>query len=71
MNIKGRVSIFIVHTSVESSEGDRSESYELYLQLKEPTDWVRGRNVVLRDFNAQASRNRDRHCPRLGKYGVG
>ena len=70
MTKKFRVSVIVVYAPVEPTDGDTSD---FYLQLQEQIDRVPGRNMVflLRDFNAQVGRNRDRWYPSLGNFGVG
>ena len=69
---KFRLSVIVVYAPVEPTDGDTSDSDEFYLQLREQTDRVPGRNMVflLRDFKAQIGRNRDRWYPSLGKFGI-
>ena len=73
MTNKFRVSVIVVYAPVEPTDGETSDSDEFYLQLQEQIDRVPGRNMVflLRDFNAQVGRNRDRWYPSLGKFGAG
>ena len=70
---KCRISAIVAYSPVELTDGDTSDSDELYLQLEEQINWVPRRNIVflLEDFSAQAGRNRDRRYPSLGKFGVG
>ena len=72
MTKKFRVSVIVVYAPVEPTDGDNSDSDEFCLQLQEQIDRVPGGNMVflLRDFNAQVGRNRDRRYPSLGKFGM-
>jgi hypothetical protein len=55
MTKKFSVSVIVVYTPVEPTEGDNSDSDEFHLQLQEQIDRVPGRNRVflLKDFNAR------------------
>ena len=73
MTKKWRASVIVVYAPAEPTNGDTSDLDEFYLQLQEQIDRALGRTMVflLRDFNAQVSRSRDRGYPSLGRFGVG
>ena len=68
-----RVLVIVVYAPVEPIYGDTDVSDEFYLKLHEQIDWVTCTNMVvlLRGFNAQVGRNRNRWYPSLDKLGVG
>ena len=62
MTKKFRISVIVVYSPAEPTDGNTSDSDEFYLQLQEQIDRVPGRNIVflLGYFNAHFGRNRDR-----------
>ena len=73
MTKKIGVSVIVLYAPVEPIERDTSESDDFYLLLQEQVDRVPGRKMafLMRNFNAQVDRNRDRQYRSQGKFGVG
>ena len=70
MTKKFRVSVIVVYTPVEPTDGDTSDSDEFYLQLQEQIDRVPGRNDGVKRERVGLMMNKEAAKSCLGWKGI-